>query len=112
MVSAGRYATAAIDSRKLLFTWGFNPGTLGLNDSVSRSLPTQVGSSSWTSVSSGDRWTAAIRSDSLLFTWGLGSYGRLGNESTLTRSSPIQVGSDNAWIEVSAGGSHGAALKS
>jgi alpha-tubulin suppressor-like RCC1 family protein len=112
MVSAGRYATAAIDYRNLLYTWGFNPGTLGLNDSIVRSLPTQVGSSSWTSVSSGDRWTAAIRSDGALFTWGLGSYGRLGNESTLARSSPIQIGSATNWKEVSAGGSHGVALKS
>jgi alpha-tubulin suppressor-like RCC1 family protein len=112
MISAGRYATAAIDYRNLLYTWGFNPGTLGLNDSIVRSLPTQVGSSSWTSVSSGDRWTAAIRSDGALFTWGLGSYGRLGNESTLARSSPIQIGSATNWKEVSAGGSHGVALKS
>jgi alpha-tubulin suppressor-like RCC1 family protein len=112
MVSAGRYGVAAIDSRNLLFTWGFNPGTLGLNDNISRSLPTQVGPSSWISVSSGDRWTAAIRSDGALFTWGLGSYGRLGNESTLTRSSPIQIGSATNWKEVSAGGSHGVALKS
>jgi alpha-tubulin suppressor-like RCC1 family protein len=112
MVSAGRYGVAAIDSRNLLFTWGFNPGTLGLNDNISRSLPTQVGPSSWISVGSGDRWTAAIRSDGALFTWGLGSYGRLGNESTLTRSSPIQIGSATNWKEVSAGGSHGVALKS
>jgi hypothetical protein len=54
---------------------------------------------------------AGIRSDNLLFTWGLGSYGRLGNESTLARSSPVQIGT-SSWAQVSAGGSHGAALKS
>jgi alpha-tubulin suppressor-like RCC1 family protein len=84
----------------------------------------QIGSSSWTAVSAGDYHTAAIKTDGILFTWGLGTYGRLGDGTTTTRSSPVQIG-DNAlsslspiqigsssWTAVSAGASHTAAIRS
>jgi alpha-tubulin suppressor-like RCC1 family protein len=38
-----------------------------------------------------------------LFAWGLGSYGRLGNSATTTRSSPVQIGTGSNWKMVSSG---------
>lgn len=107
--------TAAIRNDGALFTWGFNgTGQLGLNDTISRSSPTQVGTSSWTSVSAGFSHIAAISSDNYLFTWGAGSSGRLGlgdTAGTINRSNPTQVG-NSSWTQVSAGAAHNAALRS
>jgi hypothetical protein len=43
-------------------------------------------------VSTGSLMTGAIRSDGLLFTWGSGVNFNLGNNSAISRSSPVQVG--------------------
>jgi alpha-tubulin suppressor-like RCC1 family protein len=55
--------------------------------------------------------TAAIRSDGALFTWGAGSIGRLGDGTTVNKSSPVQIGS-SSWTSVSAGTTHTAAIRS
>ena len=140
-VSKGFNHTAAIRSDGLLFTWGHNNyGQLGDGTKINRSSPVQIGSNSWlqVSVGSGRRWdfysedyydgeeyistdyysswtpqchTAAIRSDGLLFTWGSNHYGQLGQNNTINRSSPVQVGS-NSWTQVSAGGRYTAAIRS
>ena len=62
----------------------------------------QIGASSWTLVSLGYDHSAAIRNDGALFTWGAGSSGKLGNDLTINRSSPVQVGS-SSWTGIGAG---------
>jgi hypothetical protein len=56
-VTAGELTTAAINNSDLLYTWGStNNGQLGGPGSgsyVNRSSPVQVGTSSWTLVSTG-----------------------------------------------------------
>jgi alpha-tubulin suppressor-like RCC1 family protein len=42
--------------------------------------------------------TLAIRSNGTLAAWGDNSYGQLGNNSLVNRSSPIQVGVANNWV--------------
>ena len=47
-----------------------------------------------------------------LWTWGLGTYGRLGNAQTTTKSTPVTTFSGGTnWKQVSSGGSHTAAIK-
>jgi len=46
-----------------------------------------------------------------LWTWGTGSGGRLGDGSTVTKSSPVQVGTLTTWSKVAAGRSHSVAIK-
>jgi len=109
-----------------LFTWGFGTtGQLGSTALTSRSSPVQVGSISWTSISSGASTGVAIDNTNNIYTWGLGTSGQLGDNTGVTKStptkvgtlastmeySPIQVGS-NSWINVSAGGSHTVGIKS
>jgi alpha-tubulin suppressor-like RCC1 family protein len=107
----------AIRSDGLLFSWGLNAnGRLGLGDTVYRSSPTQVGSSSWTSIGTGVEHASAIRSDGALFTWGVGTSGRLGlattaSANTTARSSPTQVGA-SSWTSISAGDAHTIAIRS
>jgi alpha-tubulin suppressor-like RCC1 family protein len=104
-VSVGFESGLAIRNGGSLFVWGINSfGQLGLNDIGSRSSPTQIGSSSWSQITSGSYGYSAyaIRADGALFGWGLGSDGQLGDNSIVTRSSPVQVGT-SSWSQVTAG---------
>jgi alpha-tubulin suppressor-like RCC1 family protein len=96
--------SAAIRSDGALFTWGSNSsGQLGDSTTVNKSSPVQIGTSSWIQValtsSTFNNTYAAIRSDGALFTWGSGSSGALGSNATVSRSSPVQVGT-SSWIQV------------
>lgn len=46
-----------------------------------------------------------------LWTWGNGLYGRLGDGTTIDRSSPVQIGALTSWLKVSAGNYNTAAIK-
>ena len=102
-----------------IYVWGRNQsGQLGDGTTTHRSSPVQIGTNSWTAVSVpgysrvGDaRHTAAIRSDGALFTWGFNNRGQLGDGTTTTRSSPVQIGS-SSLTAVSAGSEHTLAIRS
>ena len=102
----------AISSDGRLFTWGDNEyGHLGNGNRLSRSSPAQVGTSSWTQVSSGAGFVLAIRDDNKLFAWGQNGAGQLGTNNIISRSSPVLV-STLSWSMVSAGRSTAAAITS
>jgi alpha-tubulin suppressor-like RCC1 family protein len=102
----------AIRSDGLLFAWGSNDiGHLGDGTTVNKSSPVQIGTSSWTAVSSGRYISAAIRADGALFTWGGNSNGQLGDGTTVNKSSPVQIGT-SSWSAVSAGDQHAIAVTS
>jgi alpha-tubulin suppressor-like RCC1 family protein len=113
-ISAGLQMCAAIDTDNYLWTWGFASSTklgLGDNDQVHKSSPTQVGSETWSTVSTPvtKHSTMAIRTNGTLWGWGANSYGELGLNDTSTRSSPVQVGGLTTWSSVYVGNnnSHG-----
>ncbi len=114
-VFAGGSHTAAITTTGSLYMWGRNTaGELGLNDVIARSSPTQVGSASWTVVALNKHidpgYTLGIRNDGSLWAWGNNAtYGGLGDGTTLSRSSPVQIGT-SSWTSVSAAVSHSAAI--
>lgn len=94
------------------WSWGYNGfGRLGLGDTTNRSSPVQIGSlTDWKDISvSGQGHTLAIKNDGTVWGWGLGTYGQLGNFSTVHRSSPTQIVS-GSWKQVAAGTSHSIAL--
>ena len=104
--------TTGNEEADTLYMWGMNRnGQLGLGNTIARSSPIQVGTSSWTSVSAGAFHTAAILSDGALFTWGINTSGQLGLGDRINKSSPVQVGT-SSWTSVSAGASHTAAIRS
>ena len=103
----------AIRSDGTLWSWGQNSyGILGQGDNVNRSSPTQVGTSSWTSISAAKNSFSAmaIRSDGTLWVWGANSVGQLGQNDTVDRSSPVQV--PGSWTAVYAGAYRSYALRS
>ncbi len=114
-VSAGNAFTVAIKTDGTLWAWGLGTnGRTGLGIVLSRSSPVQVGAlTNWSKVSAGSAHCAAIKTDGTLWTWGLNSDGQLGQNIAVTvaRSSPVQIGVDTDWAEVSAGGTHTLAIK-
>jgi alpha-tubulin suppressor-like RCC1 family protein len=71
---------AAIDAAGALWTWGDNQfGQLGVNDTVPRTVPTQVASATpWKSVSVGAQHTLGLKTDDTLWSWGNNNGGQLG----------------------------------
>ena len=85
--------------QKQLMGWGRNiTGSLGFNDIISRSSPTQIPGTGWAKyISGGSKINGAIKTDGTLWTWGKNDVGQLGVNDTVQRSSPTQVGSDTTW---------------
>ena len=100
--------TIAIRSEGTLWGWGQNfLGQLGDNTATNKSSPVQIGTlTNWSSAATTAGYstypsTAAIKTDGTLWLWGGNSYGHLGNNSTTTRSSPVQLGTETNWASVS-----------
>jgi len=97
-----------------LWSWGRNDyGQLGIGANPDRSSPVQVGAlTTWAEVSGGGGFTAAVTTSGTLFSWGNGGDGRLGQgESSISRSSPVQVGALADWAKVHTGQAFCAAIK-
>jgi len=98
-----------------LWTWGNGTnGRLGnaTITNVSTPVTTFAGGTNWKQVSAGDAHMAAIKTDGTLWTWGYGANGRLGNNSTTPRSTPVTTfaGGTN-WKQVDCGTFHTTAIK-
>jgi alpha-tubulin suppressor-like RCC1 family protein len=87
-----------------MWSWGNGGyGSLGHNDQISRSSPTQIGAlTTWSRASSGYS-SAAVKTDGTLWAWGNNATGRLGDGTTIRRSSPVQIGSGTDWVDVACG---------
>ena len=90
-----------------LYAWGYNgQGILGLGDTTNRSSPTQVGALiTWSKTEVGQFLSVATKNDGTLWTWGGDpfNYGSLGNNTTTSISSPVQVGALTTWDKIAAG---------
>jgi len=92
----------AIKTTGTLWAWGPNGfGTLGLNNTteVLNTNITQVGTlSNWSDITTFDSRSAlSLKTDGTLWSWGNNVGGRLGLNDTISRSSPVQVGSFTRW---------------
>ncbi len=97
----------AVKTDGTLWGWGINnSGGLGNNNTSQISSPVQTvsGGTNWSQVSAGYYFSAAVKTDGTLWTWGRNSYGQLGDETRIDKSSPIQtVAGTTTWTQVSAG---------
>jgi alpha-tubulin suppressor-like RCC1 family protein len=102
--------TAAIKTDGTLWTWGHNQyGQLGNNTTTHKSSPVQTiaGGTNWKQVATGYRHTAAIKTDGTLWAWGDNSNGKLGDNTTVPKSSPVQtIAGGTNWKQVAAGNNH------
>lgn len=117
-VAAGIYHTVALKSDGTLWAWGNNQyGQLGDGTTTNKYSPEQIGTdNNWASVTAGDYHTVALRSGGTcgdtLWAWGYNGEGELGDGTTTQRNSPVQIGTDNNWMSVTAGPYHAVAIKS
>ena len=113
--SNGGKHVSAIKTDGTLWLWGSNEnGRLGDNTVANRSSPVQTvsGGTNWKQVSSGSTFTAAIKTDGTLWLWGDNTNGRLGDNTTVARSSPVQtVSGGTNWKQISCGVAIAAAIK-
>ena len=104
-VAAGASATLAIKENGTLWAWGRNSTTspvsqLGLNDTIFRSSPVQVGTDAdWEYIFIFDTGVA-IKTNGTLWMWGQNNFGQLGQNDTINRSSPVQVGTATNWKQI------------
>jgi alpha-tubulin suppressor-like RCC1 family protein len=123
-VTCGSFHTAAIKTDGTLWTWGCNDltafipnslGALGDNTIITRSVPvtTFAGGTNWKQVTCGGYHTSAIKTDGTLWTWGRNSYGNLGDNTIINRSTPVTTftGGTN-WKQVTCGINHTVAVTS
>jgi alpha-tubulin suppressor-like RCC1 family protein len=96
--------TVTLTPLNYLYAWGFSgSGELGLNNTIYRSSPTQVGASgTWLNLAGyGDYGGSSLASktDGTLWAWGSNTLGRLGLPISTSgaTSSPTQVGTDTTW---------------
>lgn len=114
-ISAGYDHALGVRTNSSVWAWGGNSyGQLGDNTAVSKSSPVQVvgGFINWREVSAGGFHSLGRRSDGTLYAWGSGCCGRLGNNCTVSRSSPVSVsGGFTDWCQVSAGKCHNIGIR-
>lgn len=116
-VSMTNASCFAVKTDGTLWSWGANDhGILGLNQYgpyTGKSSPNQIGAlTNWSSVSAGiGYFCCAIKTDGTLWSWGRLADGALGQNSAISRSSPVQIGALTNWSKVAAGNYFCVALK-
>jgi alpha-tubulin suppressor-like RCC1 family protein len=115
-ISAGGSHSLAIRADGTLWAWGANDSSqLGTGNQVSSNIPVQVGTSNnWLKISAGKEHSLGIQKDGTLWAWGANGpnpnhshqSGRLGDGTATRRASPVQIGTSNEWVEISAGFLH------
>lgn len=118
-IAAGAQHSLALRNDGTIWAWGYN-GYGQLGDGylyLSRNTPTAVCSppgvmfSGAIAVAAGREHSLAIKSDGTVWAWGENTYGQLGDGSTTSRSSPVQVVGLTDVTAVAGGRMHCLALK-
>jgi alpha-tubulin suppressor-like RCC1 family protein len=98
-----------------LWAWGMNTnGQLGTNNTSNYSSPvtTAGGGTNWKQVACANYHTAAIKTDGTLWNWGLNGSGQLGDNTVVSKLSPVTTaGGGTNWKQVACGYYHTAAIK-
>jgi alpha-tubulin suppressor-like RCC1 family protein len=104
VVRCGGTYTIAVKTDGTLWGWGQNDnGQLGDGTVIQRSSPVQIGAlTTWSKIAAGSA-TIGIRTDGTIWSWGNNSQGQLGQNVAVSvlRSSPVQIGADTNWSNVS-----------
>jgi alpha-tubulin suppressor-like RCC1 family protein len=111
--SFGGGHSLGLTSTGITYAWGRNNyGELGDGTSgaaASKSSPVTVvgGITNWSQVSAGTGHCLGLTSTGIAYAWGNGNQGRLGDGTTVAKSSPVTViGGITNWSQLSAGSSH------
>lgn len=114
-ISVGSNVIGATKTDGTLWMWGANTlGQLGDSATRNRSSPVQTFSTgtNWEHVSVGTSTSGGIKTDGTLWMWGSNLNGSIGDNTTVTRSAPVQTWSGGTnWKQLSVAGSHAGAIK-
>lgn len=106
-INAAATHSVALRSNGTIWSWGQNQlGILGTSNTIFRSSPVSVvgGFTDWCRLSSTYCHTVASRVGGTAWAWGINTNGRLGDNTTTDKSSPVSVvGGFTDWSSVSAG---------
>jgi alpha-tubulin suppressor-like RCC1 family protein len=112
-ISSGTWSSIGLTNNGTLWSWGRNNSGLlgqGTIDELCRlSSPVLVtgGFTDWSQVSAGSLHNLGLRKNGTVWAWGSNNSGRLGDGTSIDRSSPVSVvGGFTDWCQVSAGGTH------
>ncbi len=121
-VTGGSVHSAALKADGTVWSWGSNfSGQIGVGTTTTSGCgcipsPTQTLIADVIQIDAGGQHTLALKSDGTVWAWGNNVNGKIGDGTTITRPTPVQVGVGvfgfNNIIAVSAGGDHSMALKS
>jgi alpha-tubulin suppressor-like RCC1 family protein len=114
-VAAGGNTTMALKADGSVWCWGDAAnGRLGDNTVVAKSSPVSiVGGHSFVDISAGSLHFAARKANGEVWTWGtnVGNNGQLGDNTVISRSSPVSVVGGHSFTKIFAGGNNNLALK-
>ena len=114
-VSAGIAHSLALTDNGIAYAWGDNSlGELGDGTIVSRSSPTIVvgGITNWSQVDAGSTHSVGVTTNGIAYGWGSNLFGKLGDNTTVSKSSPITIiGGITNWFQISAGEVQSLAIK-
>jgi alpha-tubulin suppressor-like RCC1 family protein len=114
-LSGGYNHTCATRSNGTVYCWGANAfGQTGQSPSDAVSAPTLVSGAymDWTAVSSGRTHTCGLRQSGRPWCWGANSSTQLGNNVSLTRTAPEQLGAATDWTQITNGRYHACGIRS
>jgi alpha-tubulin suppressor-like RCC1 family protein len=113
-VSAGGDHSSGLRSNGTARTWGGNSsGELGDGTIISKRSPVSVVGdfTDWCQLSSGSAHMLGVRTNGTAWAWGCGGVGRLGDNTTVNKSSPVSVVGILNWSQLSAGPTHSVGLR-
>jgi RHS repeat-associated protein len=115
-IAAGYSHTCALTSSGGVKCWGYNSsGQLGDGTTTTRPTPVDVSglTNGIVTIATGDHFTCALTSTGGAKCWGMNSSGQLGDGTTTSRNTPVNVsGLTSGESSISAGSSHTCALTS
>jgi alpha-tubulin suppressor-like RCC1 family protein len=115
-ISAGKNYTTAIDKNGIVWVWGYNDkGQLGDNTVVSRCTPVSIlgARKTFCRITAGDTHTFGIDKNGLAWGWGYNAYGQLGDNTTVSRCTPVSIlGARKTFCKIETGITHTIGLDS
>lgn len=97
-IECSSWRTYGIKTNGTLWAWGRNNFSgsdllgVGNNQNNQYNTPFQIGTdNNWVDISSTGSHTLAIKTDGSLWSWGDNLYGQLGDGTTITKSSPVNI---------------------
>jgi len=114
-ISAGLSHSLGVRQNGTAWAWGAGScGRLGDNTVTNKSSPVSVvgGFTDWCQLSAGDCHSLGVKQDGTAWAWGNNCFGRLGDNTTVSKSSPVSVvGGFTDWCQVSAACLHSLAVR-